>query len=485
MIKNQLKIRVVKSVGWSTIDRWANRFLSFIVIAILARMLDAQAFGLLAAALIFTEYLEMFVSQGIGFAIVQRKVVEDGHLNAAFWLNTLSGAVLSIFLWMGSPIIAAWFGKIELTNILKSLSPLLFISGISRIQAALLTKDLKFKEIAIRNISGQIAGSAVGIVMAYIGFGVWSLVGQQAVKAIVGNAVLWIACKWRPGISMEFRHAKDLYSYGYKVFADQQVLYFASRLDEGLIGYYLDAASLGFYSIAKRLVAIFFDLFNSPIHSVTFPIFANIQTDLKQITDTFSKGVKIYLSVTLPVFAGLAAFSEESVRLVFGDHWILSAPAVSLLAIAGPFHFAPIFVHSLFQAVGGPVVPLSLNTLRAGLSLILFPIGSFFGILGMASAFTMKAVLGAICDLVFLKVLLKIPVGNLLWRVKTSLVLTILMLAIAFWVNHFLTSLFGGKTAIFATVFVSFGWYLIGVMIFERPLVHDVAETIYNIICKK
>ena len=126
-----IRDKFIKSIGWSALDQWGTRILSFVVLSILARLLEPHSFGILAVALVFTDYLEMFVSQGIGFSIIQRKELEKEHLNVAFWLNLGSGVLLGLLLLIVAPLIAKPFGKAELTKVLQSLSPLLLISGIS------------------------------------------------------------------------------------------------------------------------------------------------------------------------------------------------------------------------------------------------------------------------------------------------------------------------------------------------------------------
>lgn len=399
-----LKLEVLRSLGWSAIDRWGNRIVSVVVLVVLARLLDPKSFGILAAASIFIEYLELFVSQGIGFAIIQRRNLEPQHLNAAFWVNTTGGALLSIVLWLSSRVIADLFSMPELTPVLRSLSPLLFVTGISRIQAAMLTRELRFKELAIRKLCSQLSGGLVGVLLAIYGFGVWSLVWQTTTSAVVGTLVLWFACKWWPGISMSITHIKDMYGFSVKIFIDQQVIFFSSRIDEGLIGYLLDSATLGFYSIGKRLVLILFDLFNSTVGIVIFPVFSKMQQDRQRLINWVLLGSRLYLAAAIPVYFGLAAVASEAISFVFGNRWSPAAGVTMLLAISGPFQFAPVFIHAAFQATGGPGIPLALNAMRGALSLILFPLGSFYGAIGIAGAFMLRGILAPVADIIVLKI---------------------------------------------------------------------------------
>jgi O-antigen/teichoic acid export membrane protein len=481
LISDNFKSVVFQSIGWTALDSWGNRLFSFVVIAVLTRLLDAEVFGILAAALIFSDYLELFVSQGIGYAIVQRKEVEAEHLNCAFWLNAGSGGVLAFLLWVGAPQIADLFNRRELVAILESLSPLLFISGISRIQTAILAKELRFKELAIRNLSGQIAGGAAGVFLAYQGYGVWSLVWQLVVKSVISSAVLWFSCNWRPGFSMSLRHAKDLYAYSIKIMADQQVLYFSNRFDEGLIAYFLDTTSLGYYSVGKRLVMIFFDLFNSTIGTVVFPLFAKIHCDTRRLNSSFTLGVRFYLAVTVPVFLGIAAFSTESIQFVFGSHWESAAPVAVFIAISGPFQFAPIFIHSIFQATGGPGVSLFLNTLRAAFGLVLFPVGSLFGMLGVAAAYMLKGLLAAFADLFVFKIKMRLKVGKILWQNKQFVFASLGTLIFSKLIHHFLLQVIDPRIAFVLTAIISAITYVFAVVVLDNAFIKEVKELLINI----
>ena len=469
-----LRERFIKGVGWSAVDRWGNRFFSFTFIVILARLLEPAAFGVLAAAVIFTDYLDLFVSQGIGFSIIQRREVEAGHLNTAFWLNAASGVVLGVLLYGCAPFIAGVFDQDEIGSVLRSLSPVLFLSGISIVQVAILTREFRFKELAVRNLVGQVAGGAAGVILAYKGFGVWSLVAMIMARSVVGSAALWLATRWRPGFQMSMRHLKDIYGYSIKVFVDQQVIYISNRLDEGLVGYFLDTTALGFYSIGKRLVVLLIDVFNSTLGMVLFPFFTKIQTDTPRMLRAVSFGLRFYFAASIPVFMGLIVLAPAIVTFVFGKQWSEAGNVTRIIAISGPFVCAPLFIHAVFHAVGSPGVPLALNVMRGILSLILFPVGGFFGAIGIAAALTIKNIIGALLDKVAFRKRVSAEKGIFLKPVLVPVVLAIPTVIAAWILFGNLEGILSMQMSLILAVGLSGLFYAASLLRIDRSLLEDV-----------
>src|SRR6185437_13554729 len=195
--------------------------------------------------------LDLFVSQGFGLAIVQRKEVDPTHLDTAFWTQVLTAGLLATLTILMSTSVARLAGNMELSAVLRWLSLSLIVSAFSRVQVALLTRDLMFRPLAIRTLIGDFSGGFVGVIMAWNGYGVWSLVGQQLSSSIVGVLALWTASSWRPGLQLSWCCFIDLSSFGLNITGDGLLLLCSRRSDELLIGYLLGPGTLGIYAVGK------------------------------------------------------------------------------------------------------------------------------------------------------------------------------------------------------------------------------------------
>ena len=170
----ELKQKAVRGVLWSGTQIWGARAVSFVIFVILSRLLNPEAFGLVALATLFITFVQAFQDQGFGDAIVQREDLLVDHLDTAFWTNLAFGIALTLISVAGSGFIATLFHEPQLTLIIRWLSLSFVLAGLSGVQAALLRRHLAFRELALREILALVISGIIGVILRFMGFGVWS-----------------------------------------------------------------------------------------------------------------------------------------------------------------------------------------------------------------------------------------------------------------------------------------------------------------------
>jgi O-antigen/teichoic acid export membrane protein len=388
-----LKEKAVKGIVWSAIQNWGNQAGSLIVFFLLARLLTPEVFGLVALANIFLAFMQVFLNQGFAQVIVQRQDLEPEHLDTAFWTNLAIGILLTITGIASASWIANAFQQPQLTLILQRLSLLFLITPFGNIQQALLERKMAFKAIAIRSLAGTLAGGGVGVLLAFYGWGAWSLVSQQLVQELVGTFVLWIASDWRPGFKVSLRHFQHLFSFGVNILGINLLGFFSTRSDDFLIGYFLGSVALGYYTIAYRILNVMTQLLISTSNQVALPTFSRLQEDSEQFRKVFYAATQLISLVSFPLFLGVAALAPELVLLLFGSQWTPAIPVLQVLCFAGIFRTVNFFKGSVFIAMGKPSWTLWLSLLSSALNLIGFSIAVHWGIVAVASAYVIRGYL--------------------------------------------------------------------------------------------
>ena len=170
-----LKQKAIKGVIWSAIESWGSRVISFIVFLLLARLLEPKTFGLVALSSVFFAFMQVFLDQGFSQAIIQRKEVDQEHLDTAFWTNISIALLLLGISVAGAGVIANLFKEPQLTPIIRWLSLSFVFGALNSVQSAILSRQLAFKTLSLRTLVATLAGGLVGIVMAFLGFvfGAW------------------------------------------------------------------------------------------------------------------------------------------------------------------------------------------------------------------------------------------------------------------------------------------------------------------------
>jgi PST family polysaccharide transporter len=235
-----------------------------------------------------------------------------------------------------------------------------------------------------------VVGGVVGVGMAFSGFGAWSLVGQQLVFSGVGAIVLWTASSWRPSFRFSKTHFVDLFSFGINIIGINLLNFLNRRSDDLLIGYFLGATALGYYTVAYRILLTLTDLLTSVTAQVAFPVFSRMQQDRERMLRAFYMGTKYASYIAFPIFIGLAVTASEVIPVVFGPQWTPSVPVMQVLAFIGLLHSVTFFNGGVIMAMGKPSWRLMLNAINAVTNVVAFLIAVRWGIVAVAAAYVIR-----------------------------------------------------------------------------------------------
>jgi len=360
--------KVVQGVAWAGAANWGCQVLNFAVYAGLARLLDPATFGLVAIAGVYIAFIQVLVTQGFGMAIIQRKEIEKEHLDSAFWIAMATASLFCLLSLLCGGQIAHFFHEPRVAPVIAWLSFSLFFYALSSIPTAILTRDLDFRSLAVRSLLATIVSGVVGLGMAFEGCGVWSLVGQQLVNAILSCICLWWVVSWRPRLWISRRHLRDLYGFSLGIAGNDILWFFSQRSDQTFVGYGFGSLGLGPYSLASRLVSVLYDGITLPLQSVAFPAFSKLQSESARFERALYKFCEMCSFVSFPVFAGIVAIAPELVSTLFGNKWASAVPILQILAVYGAVRSALAFVHTLMLSKGRAGLYLLTNVILSGLT---------------------------------------------------------------------------------------------------------------------
>ncbi|HXQ36990.1 MAG TPA: lipopolysaccharide biosynthesis protein, partial [Anaerolineales bacterium] len=383
-----------------------------------------------ALATVFTVFIELFLDQGFGAAIVQRAEIEPEHLDTAFWINILTGLILTVGVIVSAEWIASLFEEPRLASVLRWLSISFVLSALSSTQISILQRKLAFKNLAARSLAASAVGGVVGIGMAFAGFGVWSLVGQDLATNAAGIVILWSASDWRPGLKVSKKHYKDLFSFGVSIVGNHALTVMIRRSDDLLIGYYLGSTLLGFYTIGYQLLLVIIRLVTEVTNSVAFPAFARIQNEPERMRRAFYNVTQYTSLFAFPVFIGLAALAPELVPVVFGEKWAPSIPVMQVLSLIGILQSVLFFNGSVIKASGKPSWQLWIMFLNAVCSVGGFLLAVKWGIVAVAASFVIVGYLLAPISYIAVGRLIKINFRTYLWQFIPSLAASLMMVLV-------------------------------------------------------
>jgi PST family polysaccharide transporter len=425
-----LRQKAVKGILWSVIQKWGREAISFLTFIALSRLLVPEAFGLVALASVFTVFIQIFLDQGFSAAIVQRANLEREHLDTAFWISILVGILLTAGAIAASDLVAAFFDEARLAPVLSWLSIGFILSALSSTQIAILQRDLAFKNLAARSIIATMVGGIVGVSMAFTGFGVWSLVGQNLTKGLTGVIVLWSASDWRPGFRLSKKHYKELFTFGVSIAGNNLLKVLVRRSDAFLIGYFLGPTLLGYYTIGYRLLLVMMRIVTGIMNSVAFPTFSRLQDNPERMRNAFYKVTQYTSLLAFPIFMGLAVLAPELVPALFGDKWSPSIPVMQVLALIGILQSVIFFNGSVMRASGKPSWEFGIMFLNAICSIIGFLIAVRWGIVAVAASFVIVGYLLSPVSYLAVRRLLQLDFRRYLRQLVVPLSASLAMVAV-------------------------------------------------------
>ncbi len=221
---------------------------------ILARLLAPSDFGLLGMATVVIGFITIFKDLGTSAAIIQKRDLSDELLSGIFWVNVGFGTLAMAIVFFGAPLAGLFYKNSDVVPVLQILSVSFFISGLSILQQALLERSLSFNILGKIEIVSVVCGAIAGISLALLGYGVWSLVLQLLTTVSATTLLLWLFSTFRPKLIFHWNEMKDVSSYSMNLTGFSIFNYFARDADYLLIGRYLGAQDLGYYTIAYRIL---------------------------------------------------------------------------------------------------------------------------------------------------------------------------------------------------------------------------------------
>jgi len=383
MSEQSLMDKTVKGVGWSAIDNVAQNAVTFIVSIVLARLLTPDDYGLIGIITIFTAVCSTLINGGFGNALIRKKNITADDYNTAFVINIGISLFLYATLFIGAPYIAFFFERQELQLLTRVTSLGVILGAFSLVQQTRLTKRIDFKtQTKISFISSVVSGT-IGIIMAVLGCGVWSLVTQYLSNQGIRTVLLWAYNHWMPSFRFVKSSFSDLFGFGWKIMASNVLDTIWKELYQVVVGKFYSPATLGQYSRANGFSQLFSNNLTSVIQRVTYPVLSDIQDDKVRMVAAYRKIIKLTMFITAVSMLWLAAISEPLLYCLIGPKWQEAATYLPLICIASSLYPLHAINLNMLQVQGRSDLYLVLEIVKKTILIGPLVIGAFVGIMPM------------------------------------------------------------------------------------------------------
>lgn len=378
---------------WTAVQKYSTMIIGFISGIILARLLNPEDYGAIGMLAIFMSLAEVFIDAGFGSALIQKKNPTSTDYSTVFYFNIVMSAILYLVIFFCAPLIASFYRIPILCKILRVQGVILFIYAFNIIQRNQIRKSLRFKKLSTITIVTSVVSLIVTVIMAYTGCGVWSLVVQNILVALIPCVFFWITTDWHPTWDFSWASFKVLFGFGSYMFLTHLFNTFSSKITGLLIGRWYNPATMGYYSKAYGVERMASESISGIMIQTTYPLYAAIQDDKERMANMIKRLTSTLAYITVPIMCILLVIAEPVFVLLYSDRWLPCVPYFRILCIAGMVNCLQTVNYQPIAAIGKSKVMFVWVVVKRSIGIVLQVAGIiFWGMKGLMVSMVLSSI---------------------------------------------------------------------------------------------
>ena len=423
----ELKKKAASGLFWMFGERILAQSVSFIVSVVLARILMPEEYGIIAIVLVFINIANVFVTSGLGQALIQKKDATELDFDTMFLIAHLMAWGIFVILFFVSPLIASFYNNPQLVWVLRVISLKLPIASFNSIQHAYVTRHMQFRKYFFSTLAGTLVSGAVGILLAIHGAGVWALVLQYLINSLMDTLILLFTAKWKPKFRFSFVNAKQMFGFSIKLTLSSLINTIYVEMQSMVIGKVYTDDALGYYKRGDQFPSLIITHINSSVGSVMFPTFSKVADNIDTLKSMTRRSMSVTFYIIAPLMFGLAAVAKPLVVVLLTEKWL---PCVFFLQLACMrYMLQPIQTANCqaIKALGRSDIYLIMEIVKKAFGVTALLISLHYGINAIAIATVISVVFSAIVSMFPNIFLLKYSFGQQLKDLAPGFIMGVIM----------------------------------------------------------
>lgn len=397
----ELKKQATKSAFWAFIEQFSAQLIGFGVSLVLARLLMPEDFGTIALFGVVMNVSAVLINGGLTSSLVRTQNVDDRDLSTVFWFNIVISFLIYIVIFTTAPHISNFYNKPILTELIRVYAIILIVDSFVSVQAMRFEKELDFKTTFRIKLPSLLIGGALGIVLAWQGFGVWSLVYSAIFKNVISTIQYWFYSDWRPSFIFNKIKFRYHFSFGIRITASALLDVVFSNLFTIIIGKKFSSVELGYYDRADGLKQLPINNIAATLNRVAFPLFAKISHDNERLKNVYQEMLKLVIFVIAPIIGIMIIEALPLIRFLLTEKWLPAVPYFQILSLAGLLYPIHAYNLNILNAKGRSDLFLKLEILKKLLVIIIILLMIPFGMYGLVWAQVILSVMALFINTFF------------------------------------------------------------------------------------
>lgn len=404
-----------RAVAWNYLSFASGKALVLVTMAVLARLLTPEQFGIVGFATLVTAYLSVLKDLGLGAAVIQRRDDVEDAAQTVFVLNLAIGAVLTAITVLAAPLVADFFREPMVTPLLRVLGLTFILESLGSMHVVLLKRNLDFRRKLVPDVGQALVKGIVAISLAATGFGVWALVWGHLAGVVIFVVLSWTVIPWRPTFRIHRTLLRPLTRFGGPLVLTDIQYAIWSNLDYVVVGRMLGDTALGIYTLAYRLPELLVHSVWRVLAQAIFPVFSRLQDDVAALRAGFLATIRYTQIAIVPLCIGLFVTAEPAVAVLFGDQWTGVVPVLQVMAVFSLIASIGVNAGDVYKALGRTDVLAKLAMVELIVLVPALIYGARFGVIGVAWAHAIVAALDSIVRLAVARRMIRVSLRDI-WR---------------------------------------------------------------------
>ena len=318
MEQDNLKQKVSKGLLWNTIHNLSMKGIQFLLMLFMARLLSPDDYGTVGLLAIFIQLSNTFAESGFSLALVRKQDRTQVDLSTAFYFNIVVGIICYFIVFCIAPWVADFYNKPILTSLLRVLALTIPISSLSTVLVAMMNYNMQFKKQAMISITHTLVSGVLGLAMAFMGYGVWALVGQSLIATCLGTVLCWLLNRWHPSWIYSWKSFREMFGFSSKLLLTRIIDTIYGNVYSIVIGKVYSPATLGHYTRAQNWATMPSTNIVGILNNVSFASLSKIQDDIERLRSVYRKMIKTSAFIVFPLMFGLSAVSLPLIFFTIG-----------------------------------------------------------------------------------------------------------------------------------------------------------------------
>lgn len=468
---SELKQKTVKGLAWSSIQNLANHGIQFLLMLVMARLLGPKEYGIIGLTAVFIAISTTFVDSGFANALIRKKDCTNDDFSTVFVFNLFISVVCYFILFVIAPYAGDFYNEPILCPVLRVLGLMLILHALCAVQNTILTKNIDFKKKTKITISKNIISGLIGLLFAFLGFGVWALVVQSLSASILFSIMLWSTTEWYPNMHFSKKSFKELFDYGSKLLLSSLINTIYKQIYPIVIGKFFSATTLGNFSRARHWANLGSQNLTGILQGVTFPVLAKVQDDDKRLENIYRRMIRTSCFIIFPVMIGMSAVAKPLTLVAIGEKWEFSAYLLQIICFSMMWYPVHALNLNLLQVKGRSDLFLKLEIIKKILGICILCISVPLGIVAMCYFSILSSLIALFINTFYTGKLINVGFFKQMRDIAPTLLLSMVMWSVVLFTIHFVLNIY---IQLVIGIIVGAAIYLLGSYLFKYPELKEV-----------